>query len=207
MNTMRLMALAGVLCVSTLAGCGATTKLHGMWEDPSLQPGEFKKVLIIGLSGNEGRRRMFESEMVKSFEHKGVQAVAHMPLDAEMNQEVFNKYFGDQGIDAVLVSRLVGVDQKVSYAPGYTYVVPYGYYNGFYGYYNTSWGVVSSPGYLSTYKVAHVETNLYRAADQQLVWSGISETFDYSNAIEGIRSFSQSVVPRLVNKGYFYRNP
>ena len=50
-----------------------------------------------------------------NFEKKKVKAVASiqfMPLDAEMNDESFNQYFGTMGIDAVLVSRLVGVDQR-----------------------------------------------------------------------------------------------
>jgi hypothetical protein len=200
--------VVAALMLLVMAGCGATTNLTGMWEEPGLQKGAFKKVLIIGLSDNEGRRRAFESEMATQFEKKKVAAVAsiqHMPLDAEMNEDSFNRYFGDMGIDAVLISRLVGVDQKVSYSPGYTYAVPHGYYNGFYGYYNTSWGVVSSPGYLSTYEVANVETNLYRVSDVTLVWSGISETFDHSDALDGIRSFSRSVVPQLVKKGMFAR--
>ena len=192
-----------------VAGCGATTNLTGMWEDPELTEGEFKKVMIIGLSDQEGRRRAFEDEMKKQFESKQVDAVAsseHMPLDDEMIEEAFKRYCEGLGIDAILVSRLVGVDQKVSYSPGYTYAVPYGYYNGFYGYYATSWGVVSSPGYLSTYEVANVETNLYRASDHKLVWSGVSETFNYSDALDRIQSFSRSVVPQLVKKGFFYRN-
>lgn len=193
------------MCLALLA-CGPTTNLTGMWEEPGLDKAGFKRVLIIGLSNEEGKRRAFESEMQKQFEAKGVGAVssvAHMPLDVEMNEATLKQYFGDMGIDAVLVSRLVGVDQKVEYTPGYTYAVPSGYYNGFYGYYNTSWGMVSSPGYLTTYEVANVEINLYRVSDAKLVWSGASETFDHADALDGIRSFSAVVVPQLVKKGYF----
>jgi len=204
-----LTTVAALTACLALAACGATTNLTGMWEEPGLAPGAFKKVLIIGLSENEGKRRAFESEMQKQFEAKGVQSVAsvqYMPLNVEMNAETLKQYFGDMGIDAVLVSRLVGVDQKTEYSPGYTYAVPSGYYNGFYGYYNTSWGVVSSPGYLSTYEVANIETNLYRVSDTKLVWSGVSETFDYADAMDGIRSFSATVVPQLVKKDLFARS-
>lgn len=196
----------GIVAVLALLACGPTTNLTGMWEEPGLDKAGFKKVLVIGLSNEEGKRRAFETEMVKQFEAKGVAAVAsasHMPLDVEMNENTLKQYFGDMGIEAVLVSRLVGVEQKVEYTPGYTYAVPSGYYNGFYGYYNTSWGVVSSPGYMSTYEVANVETNLYRVSDAKLVWSGVSETFDHADALDGIKSFSRVVVPQLVKKGYF----
>jgi len=205
----RVWTVALMILGSVLAGCGPTTNLTGMWEEPGLQQGAFKKVLIIGMSENEGKRRAFESEMQKQFETKGVSCVASiekMPLNVEMNGETLKQYFGGMDIDAVLVSRLVGVEQKVEYSPGYTYAVPSGYYNGFYGYYNTSWGVVSSPGYLSTYEVANVETNLYRVSDAKLVWSGVSETFDHADALDGIRSFSASVVPQLVKKGFFVRS-
>ena len=197
------------VAISTALACGPTTNLTGMWEEPGLKEQPFKTVLIIGMSEEEGKRRAFESEMQKQFETKGVSAVSsisHMPLDVEMNEATLKQYFGDMGIDAVLVSRLVGVEQKVEYTPGYTYAVPAGYYNGFYGYYNTSWGMVSSPGYLSTYEVANVETNLYRVSDAKLVWSGVSETFDHADALDGIRSFSAVVVPSLTKKGIFVTN-
>lgn len=203
---MRVNVLWALVLGCVLAGCGPTTNLTGMWEEPGLEKGAFKKVLVIGMAENEGKRRAFESEMTKQFTAKGVGSVAsieHMPLDVEMNEETLRQYFGNMGIDAVLVSRLVGVEQKVEYSPGYTYAVPAGYYNGFYGYYNTSWGVVSSPGYMSTYEVANVETNMYRVSDAKLVWSGVSETFDHADALDGIRSFSAVVVPQLVNKGFF----
>jgi len=198
-----------VTVVCTALACGPTTNLTGMWEEPGLDQAPFRKVLIIGMSDEEGKRRAFESEMQKQFEAKGVPAVssiAHMPLNVEMNEATLKQYFGEMGIDAVLVSRLVGVEQKVEYTPGYTYAVPAGYYNGFYGYYNTSWGMVSSPGYLSTYEVANVETNLYRVSDAKLVWSGVSETFDHADALDGIRSFSAVVVPSLIKKDIFVTN-
>jgi hypothetical protein len=66
--------------------------------------------------------------------------------------------------------------------------------------------MVSSPGYLSTYEVANVETNLYSVSDAKLVWSGVSETFDHADALDGIRSFSAVVVPSLIKKDIFVTN-
>lgn len=197
-----------ILASSLLLSCGATTNLTGMWADPEFKPDSQKinKILILGMAQREGTRRAFEAEMAKAFEKKKIAAMGSleaMPFDVELDSLNFPTYFADSGVDGILVSRMVGVDRKVSYSPGYSYAVPHGYYNGFYGYYGATYGVVHSPGYLSTYDVVNVETNLYRLSDKKLIWSGMSETFDFSDSMDAINSFSANVVPELVKKGFF----
>ena len=51
--------------------------------------------------------------------------------------------------------------------------------------------------------MVNIETNLYRLSDKKLIWSGLSETFDFSDSMDGIKSFSANVVPELVKKGFF----
>jgi len=189
-----------------LAGCGASTNMTGQWADPTVSKGEFKKVLVIGLTDQGAMRRVFETQMCGDFSSHGIQSVAsadHMPLEMQISEDNLRQQFKDMNIDAVLTARLLGVDQQADYIPGDTYVVPYDYYRGFYGYYNTVYPVVSTPGYWSTYSVAKVETNLYRVGDAKLVWGGVSETFDYADAMDGIRSFSHTVVSALIKDGFF----
>ncbi len=63
--------------------------------------------------------------------------------------------------------------------------------------------MVSSPGYMTSYDVLHIESNLYRVDGERLVWVGTSEIFDAVDVMSSIKSFSSSIVPTLVSKGYF----
>ena len=91
-------------------------------------------------------------------------------------------------------------ETKVDYQPGYTYG---GYGMGYHGYYGASYGMVSSPGYMTSYDILHIESNLYRVDGEKLVWVGTSEIFDPSDVMNAIKSFSSNLVPTLVSKGYF----
>jgi hypothetical protein len=75
-------------------------------------------------------------------------------------------------IGAVVVSRLVKVDNTVTYVPRTAYSMPYPYYNTFYGYYGTLYPVIYSPGYLEEERKVRVETNVYLTMppDGHLIW-------------------------------------
>ena len=104
-------------------------------------------------------------------------------------------------IDGVLVTRLVDVKEEKAYYPpvreyyhGYYYGGPhYRYYNHFGTFYDT----VYAPGYTRTYTRVLLETNLYDATTQELVWSMSSDTFDPSSANKLAQSVSKKVVSNL----------
>lgn len=76
---------------------------------------------------------------------------------------------------AALISRLTSKKTVDTYIPGSTTYSPayYGRWRDYYGY-----GVqaVSTPGYMAEDEYALMETNLYDAANDKLIWSTLSET-------------------------------
>jgi hypothetical protein len=101
-------------------------------------------------------------------------------------------------IDGVLVSRLVKIDKNITYVPGQPFY-PYPYYNTFYGYYGTVYPMVYSPGYLKEEKKIRIETNFYSTAgpEGELVWTGMSDTFNPSSTKKAIDSVVKLVVKEL----------
>ena len=193
--------MAGVL----LSSCGTSTKMTGMWRDEQYAKNSIDNVLVIGMFQRHGTRAAFESHIKHLFIDRGVNAVAsldEMPADEQIEKATLAKYFADKDIDAVIVSRLVAVDQEQTYRPGYAYMVPHAYYHDFYGYYGTSYSYVYSPSYLSTTEIVRVETNLYDTGTEKLVWSGISETMDPKDAIAAIESFGKVLVSSLEREGF-----
>jgi hypothetical protein len=144
--------------------------------------------------------------MAKAFRDGGINATPSMdvmPYDVAIDSTIFEKYFKELGLDAVVVSRLVAVDAERDYKAGYLYTIPYNSYYGFYGYYYAGISIANSSGYLSQNVVVVLETNIYETINKKLIWSGVSETVEPDKASDVINSFSQELVSRLKSKGFF----
>ena len=187
---------------------GAKTEIIGEWQEEDYQKGNIDKVLILGIFNKDKPllRRNFEDGMTSAFKDGGISATPsmdHMPYDQAVDSTTFEKYFKDLDLDAVVVSRLVGIDQARDYKAGYLYTIPYNNYYGFYGYYYAGIQYANSTGYLSQNVVVVLETNIYETKDKKLIWSGISETVDPDKASDVIKSFGSELVSKLKKEGYF----
>jgi hypothetical protein len=210
MNKTWLVLVGSILYVLiTFLSCsGAKTEIIGEWQEENYQKGNIDKVLILGIFNKDKPllRRNFEDGMAKAFTDIGISATPsmdHMPYDQTIDSTTFEKYFKDLDVDAVAVSRLVGIDQSRDYKAGYLYTIPLSTYYGFYGYYYTGIQYANSSGYLSQNVVVVLETNIYNTTDEKLIWSGVSETVDPQKASDVITSFGDELVSKLKKEGYF----
>mgnify|MGYP001182379356 CR=1 FL=1 len=106
-------------------------------------------------------------------------------------------------------ARLVynpNTDKEQEYTPASTYNNPrtryysggggmYGY--GFYGFYGTTYATVHEPGYFETSTKIQLETNLYSAANDGLVWTGQSDTVDPKSIPDARESMTTAVAKKL----------
>jgi hypothetical protein len=203
-----ILAAAVVSMALLIVGCGASTSVKTMWTDSDFQPKEtpMNGVLVMGVYNQQANALAFEAEMKKQFAAKGVRAGGSLDewkFDEQPTKEEVEAYVKAKGYESVLVSRVTDKQTQIDYQPGYTYG---GYGMGYYGYYGSSWGVVHSPGYVTSYDVLYIESSLYKADGEKLVWVGMSEVFDPSDALDAIKSFTASIVPSLTSKGYFVRS-
>ena len=70
-------------------------------------------------------------------------------------------------------------------------------YRGFYDYYAYVGGYVYEPGYYTKHKRVKLETNLYDAKTEQLVWSMQSETMNPNSDKDLIDAKIKAVIKRL----------
>jgi hypothetical protein len=200
----KLLAIAIVLSAATLL-FGKSSKLIMSWRNPDYAPTtNFHRVLALGLSDRTEIRADFEDALAAELSSKGYEAVPGntillRPPGARLDLNTLKEQIRANHIEAVVVSRLIKVDNTVTYVPGIPYTVAFPYYNTFYGYYGTLYPVVYSPGYLQQEKKVRIETNLYvtSAPDGQLVWTGITDTFDPSDVHKAIRGLVKLVVTRM----------
>ena len=97
-----------------LAGCASTT-LQSAWFDSSFNGPAFKRVLVVGVTGNFTDRRVFDDIFAKMLTDAGVQGIPGYQFvdDApSTNDSAFNAGVTRSGADAVLLVRLLGVDTR-----------------------------------------------------------------------------------------------
>jgi len=176
--TFRLINPFAVLFIgATVVTACASTQLTSVWKDPSYQARP-AKVMVIGLAKRPEIRRLFEDDFVKQLKAQGTEAIASYTVVSDKqqdNQAAIAAKVKTLGADSVLLTRLVSKKNVQVYVPGTTYT-PAPYYGTWSGYYGYGYSTMYSPGYVAEDQYAVIETNLYEADTEKLVWTATSET-------------------------------
>jgi hypothetical protein len=196
----------GLLLISLLAACATRTRFTLTWHDPRYSGGPLQDILILGVSDDAGRRRVFEDTFVQAFKAINVNSVAGYTVLPEDNpkpdQKTIDRAVASQQTDGVLVTHLLGVDEKDIYHPPISYSFPRSYrVGGYYGHYITVWDYIHQPGYYSQHQFVRLESNLYASKSGKLIWSAQSETIDPETANALIESLSREVIADLKKEG------
>ena len=130
-------------------------------------------------------------------------------LKPNLTWTTFATQIRDNHIDAVIVSRLLKVDKKVTYIPSSTYVAPFPYYYSFYGYLGAVYPVMYDPGYEREDTTVRVETNVYSTSKQDgdLVWTGVSDSFNPKSAKKVADGLVNEVPKQMEKDGLLHKEP
>jgi hypothetical protein len=177
----------GILAAVLLAGCAtSTTELVNSWKDPAAAGTRFKKILTVCACKDEGTRRTVEDRLAAAI--KGSQPSYSVLSDDQLgDREKTKAALRAGGFDGVVMLRLVSVDKSQTYVPGSAYVVPAGYHSmyggwGYGGY--AAYGAVYDPGYVREDQLVNFDTNVYRVADEKLLWASRSQTNNPSSVTQ-----------------------
>ncbi|MFZ5570275.1 MAG: hypothetical protein ACOZF0_07715 [Thermodesulfobacteriota bacterium] len=195
-----LLAMAVFLLVAGITGCSTTTQLYSVYKDAEYKDGPVKKLLIVGIFDKPAKRKLFEETFVREFKNEGVAAVASsavMPLDQQITKETLKAKALELGLDTVMVTHLLGVDKDEVYDPSGDQWIPRSYYYGFGTYYTYVTTYVYYPDYYSEHVFVRLETNLYSAATEKLIWSVSSETMDPKTAAEVLEPMCRVLLMNL----------
>jgi hypothetical protein len=181
-----------VFSVAILVSACASTQITSVWRDPSYQSRP-AKIMVIGVAKNPINRRLFEDEFVSQLKSHGTDAVASytvIPDKKQGDEEAIAKKVAEMGADSVLITRLVSKKIVQVYVPGTAYYPP-PYYGNWPDYYAYGYRYMYSPGYITNDEYAVVETNLYEAKTDKLIWAASSET--------GITDADQSLIQNYIS--------
>ena len=183
---------------------GMSTKLVTSWKNPSYSGQRFTKILVLGVSKNPSIRADFEDALSAKVTRPGVEAVPGntillRPESTQLDINYLKTQVRENKIDAVIMSRLIKDEKNITYIPGDNYFIAYPTHRTFYGYYGTVYAQVYSPDYLREDRKVRIETSLYAATapDGELIWTGISDTFNPKSAHKTIDGLVKLVVREL----------
>jgi hypothetical protein len=203
--------LVGVITVSVvMLASGKSSKVVMSWKSPAyVRTKAFSRVLALGLSDKTTIRADFEDALAAQLTATGLETlpgntILLRPEGTHLDLKYLQTQVRDHKIDAVVVSRLIKVDNTVTYVPGTAYAPPpLPYYGTFYGYYSAVYPVVYTPGYLKEERKVRIETNLYviSSGEGELVWTGITDTFNPSNMDKAIDRLVKLMVKQMQRDG------
>lgn len=196
-GTFLIFAVAAML----LSAC-ATTQPSSVWKDPAYQsrPG---KVMVIGVAKNPLNRRLFEDEFVVQLKARGADAIASYTVISDRQQDdqaAIAEKVKELGADTVLITRMVSKKSVQVYVPGSIYYPP-PYYGFWPDYYSYGYRYLYAPGYIVEDEYAIIETNLYEATNDKLVWAASTETGLGGSDLDLIRSYIGVMVETMAKNG------
>jgi hypothetical protein len=192
------------LLISCLIASGCATKMIiSEWSNPAYNARSlsFKRILVIGTTDQTSIRRNFEDKFTSELRATRVNAVPsyqYIPEDGKVAEPRLKEAVLKSTADAVIITRLSRVEERIEVSPGY--YDPYPAF-GLYGWYSSAWyGGLYTPPTIYSYSVYFSETTLYDVAKDEVVWSGTIRTIDPDNVNEAIDSYVKSVVAALKAK-------
>jgi hypothetical protein len=196
------------LFMVTLAA-GKSSKLVMSWKNPAyVRTTAFSRVLALGLSDKARIRADFEDALAAQLAGAGMETIPGntillRPEGSQLDLQYLRAQIRESKVDAVVVSRLINVENTVTYVPGTSYTPPLPYYGTFYGYYGAVYPAVYTPGYLKNENKISIDTKLYSVSsgEGELVWTGITDTFNPSDVNKAIDRLVKLVVKQMQIEG------
>jgi hypothetical protein len=197
------------VCVLACSAC-ATTAFESTWKSPAAKPLRLRdrKVVAVFVSRDPLLRRRAEDAMAWQITARGAVGVASYTFlsDSEVrDQETAQAKAARLGFAAAAVMRVVGRETQYLHEP---HVIiwarpPYGRIWG--DYWRWGWGTVWEPGYLREERAVNVETLVYSLEDDQLVWAGVSRTFEPLRIESFIAELALAVSEQMARDGLIAR--
>ncbi len=175
----------------------ASTKLINPWRDAGYQ-GPVKKVFVVGVVKDRGRRSLIENEFVRQFKARKMEAVASTEVLSDEGfptRETVEPKVREQGADAVLVAKFIKRETKDTYTPRRDSGVPMNFTADI----NAMFQFPEKNEREMTYgyDFAVMQLTLYNTETNKPIWSSLTETKYQGGGIEQIKPFVSFVVMKL----------
>jgi hypothetical protein len=197
--------------LALLTACGTNTMITGSWHKNNANVNGYRKIFVAAMTSNIPVKQAVENGLQEQLSQKG--------LTIEKSVDVFPPNFSTQtgakrelildkiqgtGADGILTVALLRQETESHYVRGNAYYNPgirFGYYNRFWNYYSNWYPSVYSPGYYDQQKVYYLETNLYNAKTEELIWAAQSKTYDPTNLDSFLKGYIKAIETQMIKDG------
>lgn len=165
-----------------------------------------KKVAALVISNDDSLRVAGEEALVRELNARGMQAVATYriaPKEELRRAETARPWFEKANVEGVVALRPVSID-TAKYTTG-TWVTDN--YNTLWGYYGYGWSAVYVPASARTQTVVVVETTIYSASRNQLLWAAVSESRNPRDLPGFVAELAKETVKEMQKQGLARRQP
>jgi hypothetical protein len=194
-----------------LSACGTSTMITGSWRKPNATANGYRKIFVAAMSNNIPAKQAVENGLQAQLQQSGLTVIKSIDIfppdyNTQSNQKkelVFGKIqqTNADGILTIALLRKETENRFVRTGGAYYPGMRFGYYNNFWSYYNNWYPYLYTPGYYDEEKVYYLETNLYDAKSEQLIWSAQSKTYDPSSIQGFLKGYVKSIYKRMVKDG------
>ncbi|MHA7056275.1 hypothetical protein ACWGOQ_0003585 [Aquimarina sp. M1] len=171
-----------ILMVTVLLMSCSSSELVEVWKNPDIDTFEANKVLVIGMTADINGRKAFEKKLTSALKKNGVTSIKSLDYfeksftKSQKTEEDLLAIEGkllDAGFDAILVSKVLAVEDKVSVVQAYRNLDKH--FKSFKDDYYQNQDIHYKDEYYEEYEVYHAETSLYCICpdrERELIWKG-----------------------------------
>lgn len=210
--------IIALLVLATLwSACGTSTMITGSWRKPNATANGYQKIFIAAMSSNIPAKQAVENGLQAQLQQKGLTVVKSMDVfppnfstQTGQQKELVLSRIQSTNADGILTIALLKKETENRFVrTGGGYWNPglrYGYYNRFWNYYSNWYPYVYAPGYYDQQQVYYLETNLYDAKTEELIWAAQSETYDPSGIDDFLKGYVKSILQQMQKDGLINGN-
>jgi hypothetical protein len=151
-------------------------------------------------------RRAFEDQFAEQLAGPTRSAIPSYQLMPEIrsvdDRDEIAAIVEQAGADSVIIATLKGVSKEERVVPpSVDYVPSIGFGYGMYGYYGMSHQAVYRPGYTTIDTVVHLETRVFAASSEEMVWAGNTKSFNPESAQKVVGEVASLVIGDMQKSG------
>lgn len=199
----------GVLMVTACS----STRFVDSWRNREVTSFNPDKLLVVGITDNLTARKIFEEQLKNEFIKRNIDTYESTEIfdgaftnsrKSEVEIDTMKEQLVADGYDAVIITAIIGVDDRQQYRSGSYYTFgPHLWYR-FGPYYYRFQDIYFTPDYYEEYKVYQVETSIYnlqKEENKSLVWVGTFNIVDPSSITAAVNDYVKRIVSQLEKEG------
>jgi len=196
-----------------LTQCGPSIQVTDSWKSKAVDTNTkvYRRIFIAVLTGDATVRNTLESDLAEAAAQNGytpIKSSERFPASFTNQQppskdEVIQQV-RETNADGIFTTTLLKKETESRYVRGSTTYAPYpaySYYGSFTNYYSHWYGPVYQPGYYTQDKVYYLESNLFDAATENILWSAQSETYNPTKISSFSKKYTDVMMKQLVKDG------